>query len=228
MYEEYQRKQFTFYASYYRALRALPQEQRLAAYDAVLDYVFLGVEPALAEGAFAAFALIQPFLDTALVRSRKARQSKEQEQEKEQDKEQEKEQGKEQEKDKEQDKEKDKEEAQAAACGVCSGEALDASAWSGEGFARFWEAYPRKLEREAAHSAWRARIHGEAQARQVLDTLGAWNASPNWAAEGGRYIPKPAAFLRDSRYAAPPNTRAAKRTLDDDERAAILRMMRED
>ncbi len=71
------RKQFTFYASYYRAVRPLPDAQRLAAYDAIADYAFRMSEPKRSSGAVGTiFALVKPTLDAAHRRSRQYRERK--------------------------------------------------------------------------------------------------------------------------------------------------------
>ncbi len=207
------RKQFTFYASYYRAVRPLPDAQRLAAYDAIADYAFCLSEPEQGEGTVGSiFALIQPTLDAAHRRARKYR-------------------GREsdcgatdlpapQEEDgaannclheNEKENEIEKENEEDSHC--CAG-----------AFEAFWELYPRKVGRYDARRAWNSHVRN---ANKVMERLRAWMDSENWAREGGRFIPKPAAFLRDGRYAKLPDA-PQKRTLDSDERASILRMMKED
>lgn len=212
------RKQFTFYASYYNAVRSLSESKRLAAYDAIADYAFCRREPKELKGEVAmVFALVKPTLDAAHRRSRKYREEQIDwgatgfptsaksrvantcfhEGEKKGEEEVEKK------------VEKKKEEDSLCSAG---------------GFEAFWEQYPRKVERSEAQRAWSERAQDE---NQVMALLGAWKASENWAREGGRFIPKAASFLRDGRYAAAPEA-PQRRTLDADERASILRMMKEE
>ncbi len=59
------RGQFTFYRSFYEALKHLPARARLAAYEAIIAYALDGVEPELTGTAATAFVLIRPVLDSA-------------------------------------------------------------------------------------------------------------------------------------------------------------------
>lgn len=67
-------------------------------------------------------------------------------------------------------------------------------------FARFWEAYPRKTGQAAARRAWR-----EAPERpplpDLLAALAAHAASDQWRRENGRFIPNPATWLSQGRWA---------------------------
>jgi len=61
-----ERKQFTFYKSFYTAIRRYKRTDRCDIYDAMLDYVFEGVIPDLQKmspNAASTFELIQPTLD---------------------------------------------------------------------------------------------------------------------------------------------------------------------
>lgn len=69
------------------------------------------------------------------------------------------------------------------------------------GFDRFWEAYPRKIAKKAAEKAWNSlnpppnlveRIVGDVEARSQSD--------PQWAREGGQYVPSPARYLSGERW----------------------------
>ena len=63
------RGQFTFYRSYYEAIRCLPKKERLAAYEAIASYALDGFEPTLQGVAQTAFILIRPTLDTGRKRA---------------------------------------------------------------------------------------------------------------------------------------------------------------
>ena len=64
-----ERKQFTFYASFARALKRIRKDaDRAKAYDAIIDYALSGAEPdleALPDSVALAFELIRPNLDSA-------------------------------------------------------------------------------------------------------------------------------------------------------------------
>ncbi|MBR5792391.1 MAG: hypothetical protein IKY34_04725 [Ruminiclostridium sp.] len=59
---------FTFLPSYYDALRPLPDEERLALFDAILDYVFQGKEPDLPPLLNCCFSLLRPNVDASVKR----------------------------------------------------------------------------------------------------------------------------------------------------------------
>ncbi len=65
-----ERKQFTFYRSYWEALCTLPKKDRLAAYEAIVTYALSGEEPEVSGAAATAFILVRPTLDTAVKRAR--------------------------------------------------------------------------------------------------------------------------------------------------------------
>lgn len=58
-----QRKQFTFYRSYYEAVKRLPKGAQTAVLLAICDYALNGTEPQLRGAAESAFILIRPTLD---------------------------------------------------------------------------------------------------------------------------------------------------------------------
>ena len=105
---------------------------------------------------------------------------------------------------------------------------------SNELFSLFWDKYPAigRGDREDALSAWQSLDMSEAEMRDALRKLDAWKASKRWTEDGGAYIPNISNFLDRKRtyiHAAPASAEggSAARTLDDDERAAIMRMMGE-
>lgn len=64
------RKQFTFYRSYWEALKRLPKKDRLPALDAIIIYAIYGSEPEwLPPAAETAFILIKPTLDSGRKKS---------------------------------------------------------------------------------------------------------------------------------------------------------------
>lgn len=60
---------FVFMASYYEAMRLLPEDERHALLDAMMEYVFEGVLPeGLPPGAQLAFTLIRPNIDASVAK----------------------------------------------------------------------------------------------------------------------------------------------------------------
>ena len=60
-----ERKQFTFYRSYYEAVKDLNKRDQTAVLLAVCDYALNETEPNLTGAAKAIFTLIKPILDTS-------------------------------------------------------------------------------------------------------------------------------------------------------------------
>ena len=66
-----ERKQFTFYRSYWEALQTLPKKERLEAYDAIADYALNGTERDLSGVAKMAFAFAKPTLENGRRQAKK-------------------------------------------------------------------------------------------------------------------------------------------------------------
>lgn len=60
-----ERKQFTFYRSYYEAVKVLPKKEQVAVILAICDYALNNEEPRLNGTASAIFSLIRPTLDAS-------------------------------------------------------------------------------------------------------------------------------------------------------------------
>lgn len=58
------RDQFTFYRSYYEALKSLPQKEQVKVYSAICAYALDEKEPSLTGIALSVFTLIRPTLDS--------------------------------------------------------------------------------------------------------------------------------------------------------------------
>ena len=67
-------------------------------------------------------------------------------------------------------------------------------------FARFWEAYPKKVGKGAAETAWRKRKPDDALLSQMLQAIERAKQSPDWTKDGGQYIPNPATWLNQRRW----------------------------
>jgi hypothetical protein len=96
-------------------------------------------------------------------------------------------------------------------------------------FEDFFSAYPRQSYEDDARECW-GLISPESRPL-VLESLGRWKASENWAQEGGRFIPSAANWLRNGLWRDMPVVAPdpdGRRPLDDGELEAIRRMMAED
>lgn len=65
-----------------------------------------------------------------------------------------------------------------------------------EGFAAFWDVYPRKKSKGAAEKAWKALRPSPETQTTMLEALGVQVRSPAWRKDGGQFIPYPASWLR--------------------------------
>jgi hypothetical protein len=75
----------------------------------------------------------------------------------------------------------------------------DASVEYSAEFLEFWAAYPKRIGKDAAFEAYRKAIsrvtHGE-----LVRAVRAQAQGTEWTREGGRFIPRPAAWLDDGRW----------------------------
>ena len=67
-------------------------------------------------------------------------------------------------------------------------------------FAGFWDAYPRKVARGDAAKAWRSLAPDAALATQILAAVEQHKRLPDWAKDGGQFVPYPATWLRARRW----------------------------
>jgi hypothetical protein len=92
-----------------------------------------------------------------------------------------------------------------------------------EEFERFWKCYPRKEGKEKARTAF-GKVGVPLET--LLTAVEQHKKSEQWQKDGGKFIPHPATWLNGKRWEDEMNcTKTAGRTLDDDEIAAIRRMM---
>lgn len=65
-----------------------------------------------------------------------------------------------------------------------------------QGFARFWEAYPRKRDKPRALKTWQ-KIKPDAELTEsMLTAIDSWKLTADWQRDGGQYIPYPASWLK--------------------------------
>lgn len=67
-------------------------------------------------------------------------------------------------------------------------------------FAKFWQAYPRKVAKVAALRAWMKLTPGDAQLEDMLADVLDRCRSPDWLKDNGAYIPHPATYLNGKRW----------------------------
>lgn len=70
----------------------------------------------------------------------------------------------------------------------------------GDRFARFWEAYPRKVGKGAAEKAFSKLHPTEELLTAMLRAIQAQKQSSQWQRDGGQYIPHPATWLNQLRW----------------------------
>lgn len=68
------------------------------------------------------------------------------------------------------------------------------------GFEVFWQAYPRRVGKQAAFREYaKLKVTAELQAK-ILGALAAQRTNRRWLEDGGRYIPNPATWLHQGRW----------------------------
>ena len=207
------RKQFTFYRSYYEAIRKLSAKRRLGVLEAIITYGLDGTEPVgLDDVQEMVFTLIRPTLNAAHKMAAGGRKSKV-------GRSLSKGSPKEGEIEKENEVENEIENENETERYACAEGAV--------GFEDFWDAFPEKVGKEAARKAW-DELRPQPQA--VLEGLRRWKRSVLWSKEGGRYVSRPAKFLREKLYLEYPQAvipKGASGELGTAELEAIEQILRE-
>lgn len=75
-------------------------------------------------------------------------------------------------------------------------------------FALWWAAYPRKEGKSVSFVAWEKTRRVRPSIDAMLETLGWQRENQNWKKDGGQYIPMPATYLNQGRWADEPPPRA--------------------
>jgi len=183
-----ERKQFTFYRSYFEALSKLPRERRLGALEAVIAYALDGTEPeGLDDMQAMAFLLIRPTLDTGRKKAAAGSAGGSKTQAKRKQKASKEEKEKETEIENEIEKELETE---------LETENEDECLWR-EGFERFWDLYPVKVGKARALDAW---MQIRPEIKTACDAVMLWLRSEQWKREKGRFIPRAAKFLLERHF----------------------------
>ena len=205
-----QRKQFTFYESFYQALRRIKKKQdRVDAYDAIAAYALYGTEPdyeKLPDSAAIAFDLIRPTLDSSRRKSengksggcakkgvskpeanRKQNESKPEANRK----------GGECVSEKEGEVENEVEVENENECYMTPPTpspkgGAEKNYW---GFDQFWDVYPKKSAKADAFEAWKRVDPDEALVGRILEAVRMQKLWPQYSGENRRFFPTPAKWL---------------------------------
>ena len=179
--EIFQRKQFTFYASFYQCIEKTlkKKSEKLAAYQALAQYALFGTiegKENIPDSVLGILAAICPILDTARQNSKSAKSSHE----------------------------SSRSSCDAAINPSCYKEkeyknkkenkTQTENKGNAADFERFWSAYPKKVGKL---DAARAFAQVQAPVSTLLQALQKQKAWPRWTQEQGRFIPHPAKWLRD-------------------------------
>lgn len=65
-----------------------------------------------------------------------------------------------------------------------------------QGFAQFWDAYPKKRSKGDAEKAWKSLSPGEPLIASILQAIDGAKTSEQWRRDDGQFIPYPASWLR--------------------------------
>jgi hypothetical protein len=71
---------------------------------------------------------------------------------------------------------------------------------AGGRFDLFWQAYPKKVGKDAARKAFEKRAVGDDLLARMLETLAKQTQSRDWQKDGGQFIPHPASWLNAARW----------------------------
>lgn len=69
-----------------------------------------------------------------------------------------------------------------------------------EGFANFWKAYPKKVGKDAAETAWKRKVKTPDTIKAIMRALAEQSESDGWKKDNGQFIPNPATWLNQGRW----------------------------
>lgn len=191
--EEMKRSQFTFYSSFWEAVKCLPDEMFVPTIKAICGYALDGIVPELDPIPMALFSVIKPNLDSS---RRKAENGKRGGNTKQTESKQEAN-GKQTESKIEKEIEKEKEIEIENECYIYNPPIPPKGNVGREGFDEFWAVYPKKVGKQAALKAFQ-------KVKEPMETLLSaleWQkCSDQWSRDNGRYIPNPATWLNQNRW----------------------------
>ena len=202
------RTQFTFYESFYKAIKRLKDpSERAQFYDAVCEYALYGNQPdidSLSDLAAIAFELIKPNLDAGRKKAEsgklggtkkqsestfEANGSKTEAKRKQNEASEKQEQTESKKENKKEKEEENKIEIENKK-----------KSYDADGFAAFWAAYPKKAGKADALKAWNKLAPDVVLQEQMGKALEVQKQSQQWRKDGGQYIPMPATWLNGRRW----------------------------
>lgn len=68
-------------------------------------------------------------------------------------------------------------------------------------FLAFWQTYPKRVGKDAASKAWAKRRNDMPEIKVLLSTLERQKQSDQWRKDGGQFIPNPATWINQGRWA---------------------------
>lgn len=71
----------------------------------------------------------------------------------------------------------------------------------GSEFLEFWKVYPKKVGKDAAWNAWKKRNGSLPELITILLAVASQAESDQWTKDGGQYIPNPATWINQGRWA---------------------------
>ena len=181
------RNQFTFYRSYYEALKLLPKKDQVPVFMAICAYALDEEPPKLTGAAAASFLLIKPTLDKANEKAKNGKlggskpKANDKQTQKEKPKADRKQTPSEKEKEGEIEKENEKESIPPTP------------------FDLFWEEYPKKVGKDDARRAFEKAIT-KTTLLEMLTAIATQRHSRQWQEDGGKYIPNPSTWLNQGRW----------------------------
>lgn len=83
----------------------------------------------------------------------------------------------------------------------------------GSRFDEFWAAYPRKTSKQAAQKAWKKINANDELFAEIMKSVEAQSAWPQWTKDDGQFIPHPSTWLNNKRWEdEPPALQQSKHT----------------
>jgi hypothetical protein len=73
-----------------------------------------------------------------------------------------------------------------------------------DGFETFWLAYPKKVGKGAAATAWKKAKVGKSLCAEIMEALEKQKRSAQWLNDNGRFIPNPATWINQARWGDEP------------------------
>ena len=183
-----ERSQFTFYRSFFEAIRELNPDEQAAAYNAICAYALDGEITELFGPAKAVFLLAKPNLDNSRRKSENGKKGGESEANDKQT-------GSKRQANDKQNESKKKDKIKNKKKGNMPFPPI-----SPQGFDEFWAVYPKKVGKQAALKTW-SKLDPDAElTKTIVAAVEYQRSTAQWQSENGRYIPNPATWLNQGRW----------------------------